>query len=379
MSTNHSHHGTAEQFRLLVEAVEDYAIFMIDPQGRATTWNPGVERVLGYNEQEFQGLPFARIFPPEEAARGECEHEMQTATEHGSSSDERWHIRKDGSRFWAQGVLTSVRSDGNLLGFVKILRDRTDLKELQETLRGRAEALLEADERKNIFLATLAHELRNPLSPILNAVQILRRTCAESPAVNKSLKIIERQALQLRRLVEDLLDVARLGAGKTRLKKERVELGAAVTVAVESVRPLAQGRKQSLAVALPNEPVWLEADPGRLQQILVNVLNNATKYTDEGGQIFVNASREGNEAVVKVRDTGIGIPADKLPHIFDLFTQVEYPQARAQGGLGIGLTLVRNLVELHGGTVQAKSPGPGKGSEFILRFPALDAPTAQAV
>ena len=369
MSTQHPHHGDDEQFRLLIEAVEDYAIFMIDPEGRAVTWNPGVQRALGYGEEEFHGLPFSKIFLPEDIASGEYRREMERAEKHGRSADERWHVRKDGSHFWAQGVLTAVRSDDKLRGFVKVLRDRTDLKELQEALRGRAEALLEADERKNVFLATLAHELRHPLAPIVNSVYLLRRVCGDQPLADQPLKVLERQALQLRRLVEDLLDVVRIGAGKIRLKKERVDLVAGVSQAVESVRPLAQARKQILSTTLAQGPLWLQLDPGRLQQILVNLLNNAIKYTDDGGQIFVTASRQGNEAVVRVRDTGIGIPAAQLPHIFDLFTQIDYTRPRSQGGLGIGLTLVRKLVELHGGSVQALSPGPGKGSEFIVRLP----------
>jgi PAS domain S-box-containing protein len=362
--------GTEEQFRLLIEGATDYAIFLIDPEGRVASWNPGAERILGYTAAEIVGQRFARIFTPEDIELGEPQQEVQTAAMSGRSEDERWQVRKDGMRFWAQGVLTAVRDEqGKLRGFVKVLRDRTDMKELQETLRHRAEALTEIDQRKDQFLAMLAHELRNPLAPILNSAQIIRQISQGNPALNQPVTIIERQVRHLQRLVEDLLDVVRSGAGKIQLRKERVGLESIVRQAVETTRPLVESRKHQLSVSLPPAPVWLQADPIRLLQVLVNLLTNAAKYTDEGGHVLLSAAVEGNELVLRVRDSGIGISADVMPHIFDLFSQADYSQRRAQGGLGIGLTLVRNLVQLHGGTVQARSEGLGKGSEFIVRLP----------
>jgi PAS domain S-box-containing protein len=363
--------GNEEQFRLLIEGAMDYAIFLIDPRGHVVSWNPGAERILGYKQDEIVGQPLSRIFTSEDIEAGEPEQELQTAVKSGRSEDERWQLRKDGGRFWAQGVLTALHDEqGKIRGFAKVLRDRTDMKELQETLRHRAESLIENDERKNQFLAVLVHELRNPLAPILNALQLIRHEGQGKPALEKPIRVIERQVRHVQRLVEDVLDVIRVGAGKLRLRKERVELAGVVRQAVETTRPLVESRKHQLSLSLPAVPVWLDADPTRLVQILVNLLTNAAKYTDEGGQIALSADLEGNEVVLRVRDSGIGIPADVMPHIFDLFIQGDYSQRHAQGGLGIGLTLVRNLIHLHGGTIQARSEGPRKGSEFIVRLRA---------
>jgi PAS domain S-box-containing protein len=370
MSMEQPHWGREEQFRLLIEGAMDYAIFLIDAEGRIASWNPGAERILGYRQEEIVGQPFARIFTAEDIEAGEPAQELQTARMSGRSEDERWQVRKDGGRFWAHGVLTALHDDqGNFRGFAKVLRDRTDIKELQETLRHRAEALSESDERKNQFLAVMAHELRNPLAPILNSLQVIRQLGKGNPALDQPLRVIERQVRHIQRLVEDVLDVVRVGTGKLQLRKERVELAGIIRQAVETTRPLVEARKHQFSVSLPSAPVWLEGDPTRLVQVLVNLLTNAAKYTDEGGQIWLTADLEGNEVVVRVRDSGIGIPADVMPHIFDLFTQGDYSRRHAQGGVGIGLTLVRNLVQLHGGTIQARSEGPGKGSEFIVRLP----------
>jgi PAS domain S-box-containing protein len=370
MSIERPHPGVEDQFRLLIEGAMDYAIFLIDPDGRIASWNPGVERILGYPQEEIMGQPFSRIFTPEDIAAGEPGQELETAKMSGRSEDERWQVRKDGGRFWAHGVITALSDEqGNLRGFAKVLRDRTDIKELQETLRHRAEALTESDERKNQFLAVMAHELRNPLAPILNSLQVIRHLGKGNPALDQPAKVIERQVRHIQRLVEDVLDVVRVGTGKMQLRKERVELAGIIRQAVETTRPLVESRKHHFSVSLPSAPVWLEGDPTRLVQVFVNLLTNAAKYTDEAGQIWLTCDLEGNEVVVRVRDSGIGIPADVMPHIFDLFAQGDYSRRHAQGGVGIGLTLVRNLIQLHGGTIQARSDGPGKGSEFIVRLP----------
>jgi signal transduction histidine kinase len=244
-------------------------------------------------------------------------------------------------------------------------------RQVQQRLREQAEALQEADRHKNEFLAMLAHELRNPLAPVRNAVQILRLKGSPDPELQWASELIDRQVQHMACMVDDLLDVSRIARGKVKLEKEPVELATVVTRAVEMVRPLVDARKHRATVALPPEPVWLEADPSRLVQVLANLLTNAAKYTDEGGQIWLTAERQGDEVVIKVRDTGIGIPADLLPRLFDPFTQEERLPDRAQGGLGIGLSLVRSLVDLHGGRVQATSAGRGQGSEFMLHLPVL--------
>jgi PAS domain S-box-containing protein len=375
MSAEHAQWKTDQQFRLLIEGVADYAIFLIDPAGQIVTWNPGAERLLGYTEAEISGKYYSCLFTPEDALRGEPEQELRTALQAGRSEDVRWHVRKDGTRLWGDGVVTPLKDDsGNLRCFAKLLRDRTDQKEYENLLRHRAEALADADEKKNIFLATLAHELRNPLAGVVNAMNVLRLLSKDNPGLDHPLKIIERQAHHIRRLVDDLNDVARISTGKIQLHKERVALATVVQNAVEATRPLIESRRHHLSVSLPEAPIYLEADPTRLQQVFANLLTNAARYTDEGGQITLSGTVQDVEVVVRVRDTGIGISGEMLPRIFDLFTQVDPSKGHTQGGLGIGLSLVKNLMELHGGSVQARSDGIGKGSEFIVRLPARQEP-----
>jgi signal transduction histidine kinase/DNA-binding response OmpR family regulator len=250
---------------------------------------------------------------------------------------------------------------------------------LLEDLAGRAAIALdnarlyrdiqENDERKNEFLAMLAHELRNPLAPIRNALELLRRSDAPQAQVSWARELIDRQFRHLARLVDDLLDVSRITRGKINLRKEMVEVSSIVSAALETSRPLIEERGHELTVSVPPVPLRILADPARMTQALTNLLNNAAKYTPRGGQIGLGVDRDGDDVVFTVRDNGSGIPPEMLCRIFDLFTQVDRSIDRSQGGLGIGLTLVRRLVELHGGTVSAHSTGPGEGSEFIVRLP----------
>ncbi len=235
------------------------------------------------------------------------------------------------------------------------------------------DALREADRRKGEFLATLAHELRNPLAPVRNAARLLAEIPAVVAAAGDEVGMIERQAAHLARLVDDLMDVARIEQGKIGLRREVVELAPVVRHAVASVRPAAESQHHQLITSLPAEPILLEADPARLEQVLANMLTNAIKYTAPGGQIKLEAGRDGSEAVIRVRDTGVGIPPEKLPHVFEMFVQVDQGSARSQSGLGIGLGLVKTLVEMHGGTITASSAGPGQGSEFVVSLPTLAA------
>ncbi len=231
------------------------------------------------------------------------------------------------------------------------------------------QALRDADRRKDEFLATLAHELRNPLAPIRNSLQILKMPRVDAETVERSRDMMERQVHHLVRLVDDLLDVSRVMRGKIELRKERVELATVVARAVETVQPLVDAQGHELSVRLPSESLLLDADPVRLAQVVGNLLTNAAKYTEPNGRIWLTAEREGDVAVLRVRDNGIGIAPHMLPRIFELFVQVDHASTKAQGGLGIGLTLVKNLVEMHNGTVEARSEGLGKGSEFVVRLP----------
>lgn len=242
---------------------------------------------------------------------------------------------------------------------------RAHLAEQKQT----EQSLREADRRKDEFLATLAHELRNPLAPIRNSLHILRLSVGLDPSAGRICDMMERQLTLLVRLVDDLLEVSRITRGKIELRKEPIELAAVIRSAVEASRLQIETARHELAISLPAEPLIVDGDLVRLSQVFVNLLNNAAKYMDDGGNIWIGAKRDGNEAVISVRDTGIGIAAEMIPHIFQMFTQIDRSSRQAQGGLGIGLTLVRTLVEMHGGQVQVHSNGLGQGSEFTIRLP----------
>jgi len=521
-----------EHFDQFVAGVSDYAIFMLDPEGRVATWNLGAERIKGYQAEEIIGKHFSVFYPQESVERGWPEYELEVARDEGRFEDEGWRVRKDGSLFWANVVITAV-FDGQrgLRGFSKITRDLTERKQAEDNLRrsysllekrveertaeltatnkalqaeiedrkrseealreseeryrrliaampaavyttdrqgritlfndeavklwgrrpaigemwcgsfrifrpdgtllpldecpmaitlreGRAvrgqeiiverpdgtrvcvlprpeplrnslgeiegavnmlvditdrkrmeDALQEADRRKDEFLAMLAHELRNPLAPLSNSLHLLRLSEDLSPTVMQVRDIMESQVSQLVRLVDDLLDVSRIAGGKIELRKEAAELAAVIARAVETSRPLIEAASHQLAITIPPQPMMLEADPVRLTQVITNLLNNAAKYTEPGGQIWLTVRREDREAVVSVRDTGLGIPAEMLPRVFDMFAQVDGTLSRAQGGLGIGLTLAKTFVQMHGGRIEVNSAGVGKGSEFVVHLP----------
>ncbi|HEV7505369.1 MAG TPA: ATP-binding protein [Thermoanaerobaculia bacterium] len=388
-----------ELFRRLVEGVSDYAIFMLDPNGIVSTWNLGAERIKGYSAGEAVGQHFSIFYTEESVAKGWPEHELRVATSEGRFEDTGWRVRKDGSRFWANVIITAMHDGGRLLGFSKVTRDLTErklaeeklrqgrdlleervqtrtaeLKQLEQELRQKVEELALADRRKNEFLATLAHELRNPLAPLRHALQLLNQADDDREVRRKARGVMERQIGQMVLLIDDLLDVSRITRNKLQLRKERLELATAIQSAVESIRPLLEASGHELTVALPPEPVYLDADPTRLTQIFTNLLNNAVKYTEAGGHIHVAAETQGSEVVVSVRDNGIGIAAEHLPHLFEMFSQVTPALERTAGGLGIGLALARGLVELHGGSIVAHSAGLGQGSELIVRLSVSTAP-----
>ena len=271
--------------------------------------------------------------------------------------------RHDGEYRWVQSVaVPRITAEGEFLGHTGCAFDVHEA-------RMAAAALREADRHKDEFLAMLAHELRNPLAPIRNAIQVLQRISPPDPQLQKMRDMIDRQVTHMSRLVDDLLDVSRITRNKIALLKERLELMTAVGRAVETCRPLIDSRKHRLSVSLPPDPVQVEGDLTRLSQVISNLLDNAAKYTEEGGNIWLTAERSGDQVVIRVKDDGMGIPSHILPHVFDLFNQADRSLDRSQGGLGIGLTLVRRLVELHGGSVEAHSAGPGKGSEFVIYLP----------
>ena len=489
-----------ECYRLLVDAVQDYGIFMLDRVGHIVTWNTGAANIKGYRAAEVIGKCFSLFRTPEDVASGKPERELEIAAAEGRLEDDGMRVRKDGSRFWANVVITAVRNDaGELVGFVKVIRDLTkqraseyalreaeermrsvvnhvidgiitiderglvesfnpaaektfgypagevvgrnvkmlmpephqsghdgyitnylrtnqpkiigigreveglrsdgsifpmdlavsefhlggrryftgiirditERKRLERELHKRVAELDETGHRKDEFLAMLAHELRNPLAAITTAMQLSTMSGVQDQ-INWSMEVINRQVKHLSRLIDDLLDVSRITRGKVQLRKEQIDANPVINSALETVRPLIQQRNHELIVSL-QPGLRLVADPTRLEQILVNLLTNAAKYTESGGTIWFTGGQEGNDLVINVRDTGIGIRPEKLPQMFELFVQGDRSLARSEGGLGIGLTLVRSLTEMHGGTVSATSEGPGRGSEFLVRLPALAA------
>jgi PAS domain S-box-containing protein len=494
-----------ERFRLLVTAVKDYAIFMLDPQGIVASWNAGAEQIKGYKAEEIIGRHFSCFYPADAIAADFPAMELKAATAVGRFEDEGWRLRKDGSRLWANVVITALRDEsGTLKGFAKVTRDLTERRAAEEALRSReerfralneyandaivtadqagnivswnraattifgyaldeaigqpltlimpesfreayqigwerlrstgvarligktvelegrrkdgkqfplelslgawnaaegqfisgiirditdrkqlerakmqAEVLVDLNRRKDEFLAMLSHELRNPLAPISTAVQLLRLKNDDATR-QQAMPLLERQVANLTRLVDDLLDVSRISTGRIRLHTEKIDLRIVAERAVDAMRSLVFQRSHELSLSLGGESIWVNADPLRLEQVAINLLSNAVKYTNLGGKIRLAVERTDNEAVLRIKDTGVGISPELLPSVFDLFTQADCSLDRAHSGLGVGLTIVKRIVEMHGGKVEAASAGLGHGSEFVVRLPLAETPTTKS-
>jgi PAS domain S-box-containing protein len=375
-----------ERFRLLVENVRDYAIFMLDANGFVLTWNAGAERIKGYTAAEIIGQHFSRFYPPDVVESGWPEHELQVATMQGRFEDEGWRLRKDGSRFWADVTITALRDEsGRLRGFAKLTRDlsaRRHAESLEahgvhreEMLEAERSARIEAQRAarvKDEFLATLSHELRTPLNAILGWTQLLRSPQArKSVDLGHGLEVIERNARAQVQLVNDLLDLSRILAGQVRLDVQRVALAEVIAAAVESSQPTAHAKSIRLEKILDPRSSIVSGDPGRLQQVVWNLLTNAIKFTPKGGRVQVTLQRVNSHVEISVSDTGIGIPLTFLPHVFERFTQKDSSAGREHGGLGLGLAISKQIVELHGGSITAQSRGEGQGASFIVSLPLL--------
>jgi PAS domain S-box-containing protein len=373
-----------ERFRLLVEGVRDYAIFMLDPNGYIVTWNAGAERMKGYSPDEIVGQHFSTFYPPEVAESGWPAHELQVATETGHFVDNGWRVRKDGSRFWANVTITSLRDEGGRLrGFAKLTRDLSERKRAEALVADgeQREAMLEAERSARIaaqqaarakdeFLATLSHELRTPLSAILGWTQVLRKLGTPTAEdFNRGMEVIERNTRAQAQLIEDLLDLSRITSGRMRLDVQQIAIANVAQASIESAEPTAQAKGVRLESILDPGGGTVSGDPGRLQQIFWNLLTNAIKFTPKGGKVQVLLQRINSHLEFSVTDTGIGIPASFLPYVFDRFSQKDSSTTRVHGGLGLGLAISKQLVELHGGSLEAKSPGEGKGATFIVRLP----------
>jgi PAS domain S-box-containing protein len=362
--------------RLLASIVEssDDAIISKSLDGVIQSWNASAERLFGYSADEAVGRHISLIIPRERL--GEEDH-IIASLRAGRRIDhfETERVRRDGSRIQISLTVSPIKDDeGHVIGASKIVRDVTRQREAEAEREKLVAVLAETDRRKDEFLATLAHELRNPLAPLRNMLEVLKRAGDDTATVHRAHETIERQLGQLVRLVDDLMDLNRITYDRLELRHSDVELTTVILHAVEMSRPFIDSAGHELHVTLPAERIYLHADPARLAQVFGNLLNNSCKYTKPGGTIRVTASRDAENVIVSVTDNGIGIPPDKLKSIFAMFTQVDHSVDRAQGGLGIGLTLVKRLVEMHGGSIEARSAGQGHGSEFVVCLPVLVGP-----
>ncbi|HET7864173.1 MAG TPA: PAS domain-containing sensor histidine kinase [Burkholderiaceae bacterium] len=358
--------------RLLLEQTRDYAVILTRTEGTITAWFHGAEHLFGHSRDEAVGQHFGLIFSPEDRRAGVPTHELGTAAIVGRAQDDRWHQRKDGSMFWGSGATFPVQdAAGRLLGFGKIVRDRTDLRTQFETLQHRLRLETEARRRQDLALATLVHELRNPLAPLRTALQVLQRVAPGQGQLQPPLKIIERQTAALQRLLDDMMDSVQLKAGKLRLAMQDSSLPQELEVAMAAVQAAAKAKGIEIKPVLPAFDIRFEVDRDRFQQVVVNLLDNAIKFTPRGGTVWVKADISNAQAVVRIEDTGCGIPPEAQPWIFRLFTQGPHTPTGRTGGLGLGLALVKSLVEVHGGTVSVRSEGLGKGSEFTVRLPLV--------
>ena len=352
----------AQALLAAIVASSDDAIVSKTLEGNILTWNIGAERLFGYSAAEVIGRPITLIIPPE---RQDEEPRLLERLRRGERIEhfETVRVTKDGRHIDVALTVSPVRdSTGRIIAASKVARDITQRKLTEAALR-------EADRRKDEFLAILAHELRNPLAPIRNSLHLLRLIGQPDQEATELTELMERQVNHMVRLVDDLLEVSRITRGKIELRRELVEVAAVVRSAVETSRPLIEAAGHELVLSLPSEPLALHGDPVRLAQIFANLLNNAAKYTDAGGRITFTVRRDAEWVAISVRDTGMGITPEMLPRVFELFRQIERHAGHAQGGLGIGLTLVKSLVEMHGGSVEASSAGIGQGSEFVVRLP----------
>ena len=364
----------SERLRVTLASIGD-AVITTDSQGSITYLNGVAESLTGWTLHEARGQLLQTVFPiMNEQSRAPVESPVNMVLRDGVMVGLANHtvlIAREGIERPIDDSAAPIRDkNGVVVGVVMIFRDVTERRRAEQVLQ-------EADRRKDEFLATLAHELRNPLAPIRNALEIIRLAGDDQQAVHQARRTMERQLGQMIRLVDDLLDISRITRGTIALRKERVDLATIVRNAVETSKPLFDQVGQRLCVSLPDEPVFVDADVTRLSQVFANLLNNAAKYTEPGGRIELTVKPDGAQVAISVKDNGIGIPECMLDGIFDMFAQVDRSLERAHGGLGIGLTIVKRLIEMHGGRVEAHSEGHGRGSEFVVRHPIAASPVTE--
>ena len=361
-----------ELFRLLVNGVRDYAIFMLDPDGRVVSWNLGAQVNKGYAAEEIIGRHFSLFYPPEQVEARWPELELRLAMRDGQFEDEGWRVRKDGSRFWANVTITALHdAEGRHRGFAKVTRDMT--------VHRRVHALEGQGRNLQRFIATLGHELRNPLASIANAASVLQTAGPGDPAPEQARAVLVRQVAHLRRLVDDLLDVGRITSGNVHLDRRPVRLQDVVERTLDAMAPEIERHGLHVGRSLARRPLWVLGDEVRLSQVVTNLVHNACKFTPKGGHVRVRLHASGDMATLSVSDDGCGIPPRDLERVFELFAQGSTGDAVRHDGLGIGLNLVQEIVSRHGGRVSAASTGvPGEGAEFVVRLPLVDPPPGDA-
>jgi PAS domain S-box-containing protein len=371
LERNHAERLAGARFLASIVESSSDAIVSKSLEGIVQSWNTAAEGLFGYTAEQAVGKHISFIIP---ADRAEEENHIIGRIRAGERVEhfETVRVRSDGSPIHISLTVSPIVDEaGRIVAASKVARDITERKQAEERIYGLMAELKRADVRKNEFLAMLAHELRGPLAPLRNTLEILKRSDVNGEMLASARHTMERQLGQLVRLVDDLIDVNRITRDRIELRKGRVELASVIHQSVEASRPLCESANHELIVTLPAEPIYLNADPTRLTQVFNNILNNACKYTEPGGRVWLTVTPSGDHVVVSIKDTGLGIPSDKLDSVFEMFTQIDRTLEWSQGGLGIGLTLVKRLVELHDGSVAALSDGPGQGSEFIVRLPVL--------
>ncbi|HEU0174993.1 MAG TPA: ATP-binding protein [Blastocatellia bacterium] len=374
-------------FRLMVESISDYSVIAIDPEGRIMSWNKGAEKAFGYRKEEIVGESFAILFALEDRSQGAPERELETAESEEGAVEEGWRARKDGSRLWVSGSINALKDDaGNTIGYVKVMavgegsgREQAEAvaREALERERMTRSEFEDASRSKDEFIALVSHELRSPLNAILGWTRILRQGRPDEELYQRATEIIERSARMQSQLIEDLMDTARIVRGKLKLEVHPVNLAPLIEKAMDVVRPAADAKDISLEASLDREADQITGDPDRLQQVVWNLLSNAVKFTNEGGRVEVRLGRVDPYIQISVSDTGCGVSPEFMPYLFERYRQADASGARRKGGLGLGLTLVRQLVEMHGGSVTAESEGEGKGATFIVKLPVRAVYTAE--
>lgn len=354
---------------------KDQGVIVLDRHGLILDWLGGAEEILGYTAQETVGHHIAMIFTHEDKSMGFPDHELAVAATDRFSEDSRWHVRRDGTRIWATGSVAAVRPPGGseILGFVKVIRDVTDERTRTERLEHEITNLTAAQEGNRQFLRHLGHQLRNPMSVVAAATGVLERVTGDERG-RKALALLGQQLDVLRKMADDLGDLARAKPGGVQLELGRIDLCELLQEVADLMEPLAAEKSVTIQVVMPPSPLWVQADAARIRQVAVNLVGNAIKYNRQGGNVWVIGNIEAHEAMCRVMDDGLGIFPPVLPRLFELFSQEADAEERMRRGTGMGLVLVRQLVELHGGTVQAKSAGLGKGAEFSFRIPLADPP-----